>query len=719
MKASKAIAHRRPRVHPAAARILIPLALCAANHGVLAQQGPSQLEEILVTAELRATSLMDQAASTSVVDGATIARRAAQHLEEILLLSPNVNLSGGSSRARYYQIRGVGERSQFVEPLNPSVGLLINGIDFSGLGGAATLFDVEQVEILRGPQGTLHGANALAGLINIRTAAPQAEHAARVRGTLGDYATRTAGVSVTGPLADDRLLYRAAINQHRSDGYIENAYLDRDDTNNLDELSSHVHLRWLPGDRHSVDLNLMHIDVDNGYDAFSLDNTRTTLSDEPGHDRQRSNAVGFSWQIEGDSVLTELMFTAADTASDYAYDEDWSFVGIAPGLEYSSTDRYLRDRESYSAQLRQSSLQPLRFAGIEADWVAGLYYLEDDESLRRQYTFLTNDFTSEYHTRTVAAYTQLDSALTPRLTLSTGLRLARRDMDYSDSNAVEANPENTLWGAKLALEYRYGDSGLFYVSASRGYRANGVNAGVLSTDPQALTEAGASSLAGNAFFDEELLWNYEIGHKALFLEGRLSSRLALFYMDRKDQQTRGSLVLPRPDGSTAFIDYTDNAASGTNIGLEWELDWQVTEQLQLFTSLGLLDAEFDSYVTATGDDLSGREQAHAPTYQFSAGANYQFAERWHLRAEVEGRDKFNFSDRHNATARSYTIGHLRLDYRAPAWTLGLWVRNLTDKDYYVRGFGSFGNDPRKGYAVEPYYQFAAPRRVGITGEYRF
>ncbi len=696
-------------------RVLGGMLLCS----VCAAEPSPLLPEIVVTAELRDTSLLNQAASTSVTDAETIAARAAQHLEEILALAPNVNLSGGSSRARYYQIRGVGERSQFVEPLNPSVGLLVNNIDFSGLGGVGTLFDAEQVEILRGPQGTLHGANALAGLINIRTAAPEATPAARLRATLGDYGERTAGLSATGPLVDETLLYRASINQHRSDGYIDNAFLGRSDTNNLDELSSHLHLRWLPADRHTVDVNLMHIDIDNGYDAFSLDNTRTTLSDEPGHDRQRSTAAGITWNIEGRTMLTEVMLTAADTDTDYAFDEDWSFVGIAPELEYSSFDRYLRDRQSVSAQLRLSSLQPLPVGDLEADWVAGLYYLEDDESLRRRYTYLTRDFTSDYRNRTAAAYAQLDTALTEQLTLSTGLRLARRDMDYRDSNAVSADPENTLWGAKVALEFRYGERGLVYASISRGYRANGVNAGVLSTDPEALTGAGASALAGNGFYDEELLWNYELGHKALLLAGRLSSRLALFYMDRRDQQARGSLALPRPDGSTAFIDYTDNAASGTNIGLEWEMDWQVSERLQLFASLGLLNAEFDDYVNAAGDDLSGREQAHAPNYQFSTGATYRFADRWHLRAELEGRDNFYFSDRHNATARAATLGHLRLDYRAPDWTLGIWVRNLADRDYYVRGFGAFGNDPRKGYAVEPYYQFAAPRRLGITGEYRF
>ena len=140
----------------------------------------NELTEILVTAEFRPIALQDQASSVSVVTGEDIQQRAAQHLEEVLNIAPNVNFSSGSSRARYYQIRGIGERSQFQEPLNPSIGFVIDNIDFSGLGTIGTLFDVDQVEILRGPQGTLHGANALAGLINIRTGQPQNEPALRV-----------------------------------------------------------------------------------------------------------------------------------------------------------------------------------------------------------------------------------------------------------------------------------------------------------------------------------------------------------------------------------------------------------------------------------------------------------------------------------------------------------------------------------------------------------
>lgn len=679
-------------------------------------EGTVVLEEIIVSAELRDTPWLSQPSSSSVMDASQIQERTAIHLENLLQLAPNVNLAGGSSRARFYQIRGVGERSQFVDPLNPSVGLLVDGIDFSGLGSGATLFDIEQVEILRGPQGTLHGANALAGLINMRSAAPESEFGARLQSTVGDYGRRELGVSVTGPVATEKLLFRVAAFQHRSDGFMDNGFLNRSDNNARDETSLRGRLRWLPNARHSLDVTLAHINIDNGYDAFSLDNTRTTLSDMPGNDRQQSDAAGLHYRWEGDRILTEVMASAATSDTDYSYDEDWSFVGIAPDLEYSSFDRYLRNRDSYSVQLRLSSAEPLATPAGALDWTAGLYALQDDESLRREYTFLSEDFRSRFQAETLAAYGQLDLALSQNWTLSTGIRLAGRSMQYDDSNAIASEPDNNLWGGKVALKYETDELGMLYAAISRGYRAGGVNAGILAFPDD---DNGVSdSLASLRFFDEELLYNLEIGHKGQFLDGRLQSAMTLFYMDRSDQQVRGSIVIPREDGSTAFVDYTDNAAAGYNLGLEWELRVAASDTLEVYLNTGLLRAQFDEYVNADGRDLEGREQAHAPSYQFAAGLNWRPGKHWQADLQWEGRDSFYFSDRHDEQSGAYTLLHLRVAYQRENWELALWGRNLLDEDYFTRGFGSFGNDPRKGYITEAYRQFADPRQLGLSLELR-
>ncbi|MDJ0879275.1 MAG: TonB-dependent receptor [Halieaceae bacterium] len=687
--------------------ILLTLALLPPGTAALANDS---FEEVVVTAEFRRTELMDAGASISVLGAEDIQQRAAQHLEEILNLAPNVNFAGGTSRSRYFQIRGVGDRSQFAEPLNPSVGLRVDGVDFSGIGSIGTLFDVEQVEVLRGPQGTLHGANALAGLIDIRSNAPTEDFYHRIDATAGDYDSFGVGLVSSGPLTD-ALRYRVAVEQFNSDGYTENDFLGDDDTQERDELTARGRLQWLLSEQHTIDLGVTYIDVDNGYDAFSLDNVRDTISDEPGRDTQESVALSLQTASSFSYFDLRTVFSYANSDSEYSYDEDWTFEGFHP-FGYSSTDTYLRERDSISAELRLLSNESSRLFGGRSEWVVGLYYLGNDEDLDRRYTF-AGPFDSEFDTETWAVFGQLDTALTERLTLVTGLRLENRDTDYSDSNNVDFNPDKDLWGGKLALEYDWFEGTLAYASVSRGYRANGVNGGILASinatdDPDII--AGLNTVRD---FDEETLVNYEVGFKSSLLDNTLRARVALFYMDREDQQVRGSFLIPQQGGATTFVDYTSNAAEGENYGAEIELDWLASENLQLWANLGLLETEFENYVNVFGEDLSGRDQAQAPNYQFSVGGRFDFGRGFFLRLEVEGRDDFFFSDRHDAQADSYELVHGRLGYARDNWSLALWGRNLTDEDYRVRGFGSFGNDPRKDYLVEDYFQLGEPRMVGV------
>ncbi len=678
-----------------------------------------QLTEIIVTAQFRPASIQSQATSVSVLSAGDIQQRAAQHLEEVLNVAPNVNFSSGSSRARFYQIRGIGERSQFQEPLNSSVGFVIDGIDFSGLGTVGTLFDVDQVEILRGPQGTLHGANALAGLINIRTGQPELEPALRVEAGVADYNSWNIGIVGTGPLIDNTLLYRLSINTYQSDGFINNDYLHRNDTNNRDEISVRGKLRWLPSSTDSLDLTAMYIDVNNGYDAFSLDNTRHTLSDQPGQDKQGSRALGLSWHGERKHVDIETDVTYATSDTDYSYDEDWSFAGIAPGWEYSSFDRYRRQRESYSAQFRALSNAQSQLFKETTSWVVGVYLLADNEDLQRNYTYLENDFRSTYDTRTLAIFGQTDSQFNERLNVTLGLRLERRTTHYKDNNNIKGDPEKSLWGGKLVLDYTLSDDAMIYLGVSRGYRANGVNANILSSMDSTDDPEIVKKLSALREYEEEFLTNYEAGLKFSFAHNTLRARLALFYMDRKDQQVKGSFIIPRDDGSKAFIDYTSNAARGNNYGAELELEWIASDRLNIYANLGLLKTEFESYINADGADLSGRDQAQAPAYQYAIGGRYDFGRGVYARLDLEAKDDYYLSDRHDFKAPAYELLHARLGYQTTNWSAALWVRNLTDEDVTVRGFGTFGNDPRKEYVVEPYYQYGDPRVVGISAEYSF
>jgi outer membrane receptor protein involved in Fe transport len=136
---------------------------------------PQILEEVVVTATLRKQTLLDTPVSITVLNDRTLQDAGRQHFEDVLAAVPNLNWAGGTSRPRFFQIRGIGEREQYEGAPNPSVGFLIDDIDFSGIGMPATLFDVGRIEVLRGPQGMRYGANALAGLIVMRGQEPADE----------------------------------------------------------------------------------------------------------------------------------------------------------------------------------------------------------------------------------------------------------------------------------------------------------------------------------------------------------------------------------------------------------------------------------------------------------------------------------------------------------------------------------------------------------------
>src|SRR5581483_567061 len=135
-------------------------------------ESESPLDEVIITGTLRPAVEADVPLSVAVLDATTLREAGQEHLQDVLALVPNLNWAGDTSRPRFFQLRGIGEVEQYQGAPNPSVGFLIDDIDFSGVGMPATLFDTRQVEVLRGPQGTTYGANALAGLISVRTADP-------------------------------------------------------------------------------------------------------------------------------------------------------------------------------------------------------------------------------------------------------------------------------------------------------------------------------------------------------------------------------------------------------------------------------------------------------------------------------------------------------------------------------------------------------------------
>ncbi|MCW8107695.1 TonB-dependent receptor [Alteromonas ponticola] len=661
------------------------------------------LETITVTGDFRHANLHQLSSSASIIDAKQLDTNQARHIEDIINVAPNVNFTAGASRGKFVQIRGIGERSQFAEPINPSVTVMVDDFDFSGLAGAALLFDTQQVEIFRGPQATVFGTGALAGAIKVASNQPSENAPGKLEVSAAGKDTYRFEAA-NGTMLTEKVGFRTAFVHNRSDGFVTNTYLDRDNTNNIDETAARFGLQWKIAAPTEVNLNYRWYDIDNGYDAFSLENTRFTRSNEPGFDTQLTHALSANMSHEIDSGTVQLVVTQADHDIGYGYDEDWTYPGFHPWA-YPSFDAYYREVNTKTADLRFVSAKQWRLLNSTTDWIAGVYYKTSEQHLHRQYTYLDGDFTSEFEPNNTAVYFRTDTALSDALSLQVGVRAEQYDFDYIDSDGGNFAQDTSMLGGKLALEYVVGQH-FWYASVSRGFKGAGVN-----PDQEVSND--------KRFFDEEYNWNYEMGVKGPIIAD-LSGRLAIFHMRRKDTQVSDYDVQIRDNNTPKFIDIIDNADLGTNGGVEVELSWYVSSNWHIQASAGYLNAYFEGYQTADGAFVLKRQQAQAPRFTGHLFSEIGLVDNLFWRVNIDYKDEFFFSDGHDETSPSTTLVNTELEYVWQNWRTKLWLKNAFDKRYYVRGFGGFSNDPREFFEIpKPYYQLGNGRQLGVTVSYQF
>lgn len=664
----------------------------------------NDIERVIVTGEFRDVSLEQLSASASIIGEARLNNRQVEHLDSMLNVAPNVNFAAGASRGRFIQIRGIGERSQFSEPVNPSVSFFVDDFDFSGLAAAGVLFDTQQVEVFRGPQATLFGTGALAGAVKIVSTQPSDEQSGYAEFRVGNKGTLRAEAA-NGGAVNDNTQYRVSVMTNRSDGFIENIYLNRDDTAKIDETAARFALTTQLSNSAELNLAYRWYDIDNGYDAFSLDNDSRTRSDEPGFDRQETHAVSANGAVNFDAGQLRIIATYADHDIGYGYDEDWTFVGFHP-WEYSSTDHYFRDFQTTTFETRFTSGESARLFDDTTDWTVGFHVKDVDESLLREYTYNDGDFTSEYAPTQISVYAQTETDLTDKLQLVASLRGENFDFDYQNNSGLDVSEDKTMVGGKLALNY-FDNNRLWYGSISRGYKGPGVN-----IDQQVSDE--------KRFFDAEYNWNYEIGYKGQLWSPELIARVALFHMRRDNTQVNDFDVQTRDDGTPDFIDIIDNADVGTNQGLEVELSWQATDSWNLNFTYGYLDAKFEGFERADGTLVREQRQAQAPRHTANLFSDYTLTDEVSFRIDIDLKDEYRFSDGHDEVSPFTALVNADILWAQDAWEARLWAKNLFDREYYVRGFGGFNNDPREFYETpEPYYQLGNGRQYGVTVRYNF
>lgn len=683
-------------------KTLFPLSLLSVAFSAAAEP-ESDIERVTVYGDFYQQTLSQLSASASVIDDTRVLSRQADHLDGLLRVAPNVNFSAGASRGRFVQIRGIGERSQFAEPINPSVALMVDDFDFSGLGASGILFDTQQVEVFRGPQATVFGTGALAGAVLIKSNDADATDNNFVSARVATKDSYRIELANSVAVSDD-LAVRAAVYHNRSDGFVKNAHLNREDTNNIDESAVKLAAKWQIDTATTLNLAYRWYDIDNGYDAFSLDNDNITQSDEPGFDRQQTHAVSANMATKLQAGELQLIVTHASHNIGYGYDEDWTYTGFHP-WGYTSTDHYYREVDTNTAEIRFVGSESVTLFNDTTRWVVGARLEGTEENLLREYTYADGDFASQYKPVTIAVYGQLDSQLADNLSLSFGLRAENYNFSYADNEGLAREHDETMLGGKLALNYLMGDQ-LWYASISRGFKGAGIN------PDQNVQEV-------NRFFDAEYNWNYEIGVKAPLADS-VNLRAAVFVMKREDTQVSDFDLQYREDNSAEFFSIITNADLGTNQGAEVELSWQVNDSWSLNASVGYLDAYFENYTRVDDSFIAKQTLAQSPSVTANVFSQYSITDSLTWNLEVDYTASYRFSDGHDVKSPAATLVHTQLVWQQNDLETTLWVNNLFDETYYTRGFGGFSNDPRDYYEFEePYYQFGNGRQIGVTVRYQF
>ena len=677
------------------------------------------IEEIIVKGDWREINVLEEDSSIVILNNQIIESQPIKHFENLSYLVPNLNFAASDSRARHFQIRGIGERSGYERTPNSAVGFLIDDIDYSGQGGIATTFDVDQIEVHRGPQGSRIGSNALAGLIYIKTKEPTEVFEGSSEITLGTYGTRNAGIAFGGPTQFNQdITYRVALRSDYSDGFRKNLFLGKSNTSKKDEDTYRLKLNWKLRDKTTLKFLITQIDLDDPADIWTIDGSLNTLSDRPGMDSQKTNA--YSMKIFHGFAGYEFQSITSITDTDVvlSYDADWGNAKSHAPYTYDYFSETLRDRETFSQELRLVSDELDFNSNRNTEWVLGISYFDVKEVNFKNDDGVYGDpsdpfgpygsqssSSSNFSSDNLSIFGNIDYFLDEFTKLSIGARWEDYQSNYYDSFGESFNPNDQMSGGKISLNKNLSDVANIFISVARGFNQGGFNLNLgLAPD----------SKNTNLYYDPEFLTNYEVGFNAQLFDAKTNIAAVIFYSDREDQQVLISTQVDPTDPNT-FSFLTQNAAEGTNKGLELNIDVQLTESLNFFARLGLLRTEINNWKSRP--DLEGRAQAHAPKKSYAFGMNWSITNRASLSLDVVGKSGFYYSDSHNNQSKSYSLTNINFDYLIGGWTYSIWARNIFDEYYSVRGF-YFGNEA-PDFKDTLYERHGDPRHVGLSVRYDF
>ena len=678
------------------------------------------IEEVIVQGNWRETRLVEEDSSVLVLSSKETQSAPIKHFENLSYLIPNLNFAASDSRARHFQIRGIGERSGYERTPNSAVGFLVDDIDYSGQGGIATTFDVDQIEVHRGPQGSRIGSSAMAGLIYIKTKEPTKEFEGVSEITTGAYGTRNVGIAFGGSAQDDNedFTYRIALRKDYSDGFRKNLYSGRSDASKKDESTFRLKANWEINSESTIKFLMTQIDLDDPADIWTIDGSLNTLSDRPGMDSQKTDAYGIKFFHETDNFEFQSLTSVTDTNVVLSYDADWGNPATHAPYIYDYFSETQRKRETFSQEFRFLSNLADLDVNKRSEWVLGLHFFESKETNLKNDDGIYGDpldpyspyisessSTSKFSVDNFSIFGNLNYLINDSTTFSLGARWEDSESTYSDSFGESLNPSDKISGGKISINKILKQDTNIFISIARGYNQGGFNLN-LGLDP--------NSINSNLYYDPEFLTNYELGLNSKIVNLNMNLAAVIFHSDRKDQQVLISTQVDPTDPNT-FTFLTQNAAEGTNNGIELEIDFQLSDNLDIFINFGLLKTQIKNWKSRP--DLQGRAQAHAPEKSYAIGFNWNLTEQSNLSFDVVGKSSFYYSDSHNNRSKSYFLTNLSYSYFSGQWTYSLWGRNIFDEYYSTRGF-YFGNEA-PNFIDTLYERHGDPRHMGVTVRYDF
>lgn len=618
------------------------------------------------------------------------------YLQDLVEFTPGMTFTGGTSKGRFYQMRGIGERSSYEGIPNYSIALTLDDIDYSGFGHIMNLSDVETVSIQKGPQLTTQGPNGIGGVISMKTSATTSEFSGRTQVGYGNYNTKNAAISLSSSLTEN-LSMRVSSQLYQSDGYIKNTYFADEDTNYSNDKSFKVKLNYDLGDWDLV-YNFHHFNYKSGYDVFNQTNSLITTSDHPGVDLNEINAHSLRIEKQLGSVLSSTILTYLNSQSEYSYDEDWSNDAFWNQLDgwnqaYNYFITFPKERRRYSLDQR------FYFNGRKFNSHLGVYLRSDEENTTEwgfQDEAQRKRIKSNLDTKQAAVYGQSVYSISNHLDLIFGARLENKEFDYADNAGQSAGPKDLLWGAELSAVYIPSSTMRTYFKLARGFKSGGVN--VQDGIPNERKSYG-----------EELVYLSELGTSYRDNRGN-GVKLAGYFMFRDDIQVKTSFQ-DDPTDPSSYTFYQDNAAQATTWGLEWEGSYYLTKNLKFLGAGSLMHSSLGDYAYGARN-LKDREIAYAPEYQFNLSLDYEGDKGFFFNSVVSFQDNYYFGNSHDQKGKTTQLIHMNVGYLFSWGRLQLWSRNILNEKIESRGF-FFSNEP-PDWVDKRYVHRGAPRTFGLN-----